>query len=1342
MVAASLLLLQPLSAQRQSYVDWANQDMDSLLIWFKDGVPTDLSKLKDLEFKRSHVRPRTVIIDRATQLDTSINPRRSVFANLPIGGNDLLTGLPSGNFDEDVFSMWPYINVHGNWSNPLFTAPGVYSDAAHKHGVSVLSSWFFSWDWAYAPGKTKAEDANAYKIELMTKKDGQGNFIYAEPMMNIMQYFGMDGINYNSECFFKTASPDMKLLHQKLYDLAGERGYNSFHVGWYNSVSNDGNSHGSRSSLSNNNDEWYYSSANKKFVADAFMLDYGWGTTSLNTTVSTANSIGAPNGALDVYAGMWLVSIYSSYFPALDAQKGVSIGLWGEHKLNRFFQHRSGLDLKGVQKSYQDRLEWFFSGKTQNPRDAKSNATSSVQGSVGDDAYLKSFHGIAKHVAERSTVQGSLPFATNFNLGNGLSYYDRSVKTLGNWYNLSAQDMVPTYRWLITDPTADSAVNNVKARFSHDDAWIGGSSLLLEGTAKSTPTDITLYRTLLTTKKQDAYSVKPATPTDFTANAVNECAEMTDLKMVWSMSSDNKARLVYNDEVNVDHFEIWLKEPGKGEKMVAHTSSWAHYLPKYQWPDGAATTFEVGVRAVAQDLTTTSGMAWRTVTRNQGAASVECAGGGAYCEAVNDLGQAANAHLNRYFDSAYTVGADADILVHGQAPATPGLEGYASFLSDTIKVTPGITTFTFKADAIAQGPTETNGMQWNKYRVYADWNGDGEFDPDTEMIHSGGIDDKGDITVCHLNFPVVVPGNAAPGVTRMRVRYSDAWVSHPGACGLAAGGYTADFCILVAGDPDGGTSGGSGGGPATPPAFNGPSLNTPSPSVYLVYKLDDAAAGTASNLSLLLKKKGAAAPVAYPLGAATLEGWNEVNIPLTDYSETDTIASIGLRVQASGDAAFKARIGELKLLPGTYDGRKVSVSKASTITDFAITSAATVIGTDTLEVAYGEEFAFTFKAPAGQIPAVTANGAPTLYAYDVATQVYTVSIASVTEDLSVSVTSAQPQVVTVSKPGEVDIVSASTPEMEGLPQKYVLAQGSAFTFTFRVNGEGYDVPKVAIGGTPYLLLPAVSGVYTVALGSVESDTTVSITVALQRFAVSVAAGDHVTLQTPASDTVTWGDSATVRFTLSEGYNPVVKVGGVKQPAPTPDDGGAYAVAIDSVKAPVSVEVSAAIQQLDVTLTREQGKVTLPSGTAVGTKKVDYGSSYPFGFRVVDGYLPVLKVNDVEVAAGAPDASGLYRDTVHNIKATTTIDIATKPKPAEGSTGISAVASDAPSFFPNPASNVITFVNTDKASIYTLSGTPMGVYTEANVSIAHLPAGVYMVKMQRGKDTRTVRLVKN
>jgi endo-beta-N-acetylglucosaminidase D len=873
-VTALLLLSQVKSIGQGTYFDWSNQQADQVLLLFKDGVSTDLLTWKDLEFKRSHVRPKAIITDKNRQLDNTIDPRRSIFFNCPIGANPTYTGLPSGIFDEDVFSMWQYVKIFGNWSNSWFVAPAAYADAAHKHGTAVLSSWFFNWDHQYVPGKTKEEDFHSYMIELMTKKDANGNFIYAEPLINALMYFGLDGINYNYEANTNAATTDLQQFHARLYEIAKQKGFNTFHIGWYDMVTNAGRL-GRTASLTSNNNLWYYDFVNQKVASDAFMLDYGWGKGELDKTKETADLIGAPNGALDVYAGCWIVGLRQAWSSLYD-QKNVSIGLWGEHSMNRIFQHRSGLDESKLQENYQNRLVWFFTGGSGTPAPSKRLPITTTIDDIANDNKLKTFHGLSRYVTERSTVKGNLPFASNFILGNGTFYNENGVKTHGTWYNLSAQDICPTYRWLIVDD-AGATVNNIAANFTFNDAWMGGSCLSLTGSVQTAPANVHLYRTELnggtTVKARIVYKIENATvgensnlsliykkndettwtkvaagnvinigwneitvdltgitstdiireigfcvqgsakpsykaligelkifdaavtqavnaPFDLSLEYMNECATKMDVKVVWSMSNDNKNRLVYNDEVNVAYFEIFKKE-GSKIKQIARTSSWAHYLAKVELTPGL-NELEIGVRAVSTDLQTVSGIVWKTIPRDPSATACN---EDIYCAAKNDmtLNAADAAVAERYYESASTEGAITNLNMTNGQPTT---EGYIAYLDEnmTISVKPG-DTFTFKAQANSKSPS----LKWCKYFVYADWNCDRIFDVDTEIIGRGGKDDAGDESVLSLNLTITVPLNATPGNTRIRARYADAWRAHPGACGLATHGYTVDFPVKILG---------------------------------------------------------------------------------------------------------------------------------------------------------------------------------------------------------------------------------------------------------------------------------------------------------------------------------------------------------------------------------------------------------------------------------------------------------------------------------------------------------------------------------------------------------------
>ena len=64
---------------------------------------------------------------------------------------------------------------------------------------------------------------------------------------------------------------------------------------------------------------------------------------------------------------------------------------------------------------------------------------------------LKKFHGLASYLTAKSTIS-DVPFVSRFNLGNGLKFHNEGKVTFNHkWYNLNTQDLMPTWRWWITD---------------------------------------------------------------------------------------------------------------------------------------------------------------------------------------------------------------------------------------------------------------------------------------------------------------------------------------------------------------------------------------------------------------------------------------------------------------------------------------------------------------------------------------------------------------------------------------------------------------------------------------------------------------------------------------------------------------------------------------------------------------------------------------------------------------------------------------------------------------------------------------------------------------------------
>jgi hypothetical protein len=94
----------------------------------------------------------------------------------------------------------------------------------------------------------------------------------------------------------------------------------------------------------------------------------------------------------------------------------------------------------------------------------------------------------AVSVADRSTVGGALPFASVFNAGHGLRWYeDGAVTSDAAWNHLGLQDRLPSRRWVVRTAGLRPAVT-----FDFADAWRGGSSVLVSGVLDQ-PTTVDLY---------------------------------------------------------------------------------------------------------------------------------------------------------------------------------------------------------------------------------------------------------------------------------------------------------------------------------------------------------------------------------------------------------------------------------------------------------------------------------------------------------------------------------------------------------------------------------------------------------------------------------------------------------------------------------------------------------------------------------------------------------------------------------------------------------------------------------------------------------------------------------
>ena len=515
---------------------------------------------------------------------------------------------------------------------------------------------------------------------------------------------------------------------------------------------------------------------------------------------------------------------------------------------------------------------------------------------------------MASFIPERSTIQGSLPFGTHFTLGNGERYFYKGKRTNGSWYNMGAQDLVPTYRWMVVNPGTTTVSTNIQPNYTHTDAYTGGSCLRLTGAAVSGGTDIVMYKTALKVsgsapyakvavkngkegknasslyvilRKQgsgqwievpygdvsgatweektiqiaglstndvidriglrvkgndnnysllvgkleinDNSTVTPANVRDVMVEVKEETKTSMGAKIYWDVNAVATTRaawgLVYNDEANIDHFEILYKNGVNGRvSEIGRTTSWSTYVGNIMFESAADQPF-IGVRAVSTDLKTYSATEWVAVPRAAQSALPDRADNGNYGESCMDPAceGADIAREQRYVTSVTTTGATQNLNYSATGPVADGSQ-YADATDHVLKVAQGQTvTMNIKC------ADKSDGLKWCFLGGWMDLNGSGDFDkplpterteaeiadgktetdPEGERLFFAGTIRKATPAFQSeegVTFSFTVPSNATPGPSRLRIVFSDAWFAGMfNPVGQHAKGFSIDFGVEITG---------------------------------------------------------------------------------------------------------------------------------------------------------------------------------------------------------------------------------------------------------------------------------------------------------------------------------------------------------------------------------------------------------------------------------------------------------------------------------------------------------------------------------------------------------------
>lgn len=831
----------------------------------------------DLEFSRSHVRPREIMEDASKNVVPEVFPTRRLWMNMPTGQGDMVGGYPSSLFNNDVFSMWNYVNLYGAWNHSPFQAPGSWADAAHKNGTDMFSGIKF-FDTTGGRGQTATE-----YINLISRKDGD-NFRYVDAFLYALKFFGLDGINYNWEDYGYN-NETVIAFHQALYKRAGELGFDSFHIGLY----------GGPSSLSSSAD--YFATAEGRTTE--VMMNYAANDIpSVNSLRSSARNAKAIQGGTveGLYSGVWIASMNRQWtnFKAHEDIKEIGICLWGEHKISRFFQFTVGDNLMDLQSNYQKLLEKGFSGGNRSPIDRPTLSNTGNIFEISDEKdkpnQMVTFGGFADLVPERTAISGDLPFNTHFTLGNGERYNYKGKKTFGSWYNMGQQDIVPTYRWLIYQTGTKNRSTDIDVEFTHEDSYIGGSALRIKGEPTNTGSDLVLYRTRLNVTGGNAvakvalksgatgetpsclyvilkkegndtwyeypvgnttdkvWEEKEVKLSDFSASDVieyigfrvkgqyegnynllvgklelnadrtlltpapidaqsiiaevkEETTHSLSVKLNWAVDATGYTTehadwgMIYNDEVNIDHFQILYKNGESGKvSEIARTSTWSAFVGNIMFESADEDPY-IGIRSVSVDLKSYSPVEWVRIGRGD-ASKLPAFNNDPYCtSSLNYNAEGADiAVVQRYIEEFTTTGADNDISYKASAPQADGTQ-YA-ICDQTLKVHQGQ-----KLSLFFKAADTGDGLKYCLAKAYIDLDGSSSHEPDTETIFQLGKV-KGatpEFGTPGINQEFTIPEDARPGVSRLRIVFSDAWFAHPGPCGFTAKGFTLDIPVEITG---------------------------------------------------------------------------------------------------------------------------------------------------------------------------------------------------------------------------------------------------------------------------------------------------------------------------------------------------------------------------------------------------------------------------------------------------------------------------------------------------------------------------------------------------------------
>lgn len=409
-------------------------------------------------------------MDALTAVNETQNKETQIMAisimNSSTSGN-APRGLNKSN--SNTFSYWQYVDTLVYWGGSsgegLIVAPSPdVVDAGHKNGVKVIGTIFFP---------QAAHGGKMQWLDEFLAKDADGNFPIVDKLIEVASTYGFDGWFMNQESEGSEEEPLTKEHADLMQELIAAYKVKApeLQMIYYDSMTKEGKMDW-QNALTDENIPYL------KTGADSMFLNFWWtGDTLADQELLKASMEKAQENGIDpysLYAGVdiqsegYLTPIRWDLFENGAGGTYTSLGIYCPN-----WAYSSASDMEDFWKK--EGAVWVNS---------KADPFEAVEYSSNTQ-----WKGISTYAIERTAIT-ELPFITNFNMGNGYSFFkDGEQISKLDWNNRSISDIMPTYRWHI-----EQEENTLAANLDVGNAYYGGNSIKLRGDMKKGKTsDLLLY---------------------------------------------------------------------------------------------------------------------------------------------------------------------------------------------------------------------------------------------------------------------------------------------------------------------------------------------------------------------------------------------------------------------------------------------------------------------------------------------------------------------------------------------------------------------------------------------------------------------------------------------------------------------------------------------------------------------------------------------------------------------------------------------------------------------------------------------------------------------------------